>query len=52
MGFVCCFVLANMKSRDGAVGKATDYRRDDRGFGVRVLVESSVVKSPYGPDRL
>jgi hypothetical protein len=39
-------------SRDGAVGIATSYGLDDRGFGVRVTVGSRIFSSPKRPDRL
>jgi hypothetical protein len=39
-------------NRDSAVGIATDYRLDDRGFGFRVPVGSRIFSSPRRPDRL
>jgi hypothetical protein len=39
------------RSRDSSVGIATGYRLDDRGFGVRVPVESRIFSSPRRPDR-
>jgi hypothetical protein len=39
-------------SRDSVVGIATGYVLDDREFGVRLPVGSSIFSSPRGPDRL
>jgi hypothetical protein len=41
-----------MRSRDSAVGIATGYGLDDRGFGVRVPVGSTIFSSARHPDRL
>jgi hypothetical protein len=45
-------VYNNGRSRDSAVGKATDYGLDDRGVGVPVPVGSRIFSSPQRPDRL
>jgi hypothetical protein len=39
-------------SRGSAVGMATGYGMDDRGFRVRVPVMSRIFTSPYRPGRL
>jgi hypothetical protein len=39
-------------SRDNAVGIATGYRLDDRGFGVQVPVVLRIFSSPRSPDRI
>jgi hypothetical protein len=52
----CCIVWIidgyYQKSRDSAVGITTGYRLDNRGVGVRVLVESRIFTSPCHPDQL
>jgi hypothetical protein len=40
------------RRRDSAVGMATGYRLDGRGFGFRALVGSRIFSSPRRPDRL
>jgi hypothetical protein len=51
--FVTTFILnMHFKSRGSAVGIATGYGLDDRGIGVRILVRSRIISSPYRPDRL
>jgi hypothetical protein len=42
----------SLGSQNNAVGVATGYGLDDRGVGVRVLVESRIFSSPRRPDRL
>jgi hypothetical protein len=44
--------LPAYRSRDSAVGIAIGYGMDDRGVGVRVLVESRIFSSTRRPDRL
>jgi hypothetical protein len=44
--------MFTIKSRGSAVGRASGYRLDDRGAGVRVPVVSRIFTSPYRPDRL
>jgi hypothetical protein len=44
--------LAKTTSTVSSVGIATGYGLDDRGIGVRVLVESTTFTSSYSPDRL
>jgi hypothetical protein len=45
-------LLWGIRSRDSAVGIATGYGLNDRGFGVRVPIGSRVFSSPRRPDRL
>jgi hypothetical protein len=48
LGFSCLFE----RSRDSAVGTATNYGLDDRRIGVPVPVGSRIFASPCPPDRL
>jgi hypothetical protein len=45
-------IIKLVRSRDSAVGIATGYRLDDRGFGGRIPVGSRIFPSPQSPDRL
>jgi hypothetical protein len=42
----------NKVNRNSAVGIATGYGLDDRGFRVRVPLASRIFTSPWRPDRL
>jgi hypothetical protein len=52
--FVVLYLIPLVKyvSQDSAVGIATSYGLDDRGFGVRVPVVSRIFSSSCSPDRL
>jgi hypothetical protein len=51
--FPCILIdaLSFVRSRGSSVGIVTDYRLDDRWFGVPISVLSKMFTPPYRPDR-
>jgi hypothetical protein len=50
--FMYIYISINLRSRERAIGIATVYELDDRGFGVWVPVGERIFTSPRRPDRL
>jgi hypothetical protein len=50
--YVCIYISINLRSRESAVGIATVYGLDDRGFGVWVSVGEWIFTSSRRPNRL